>query len=58
MVAILEHRAHAYHAACLVCCAQVQTTESLQQAPLTVGGSLAPTDCGPFGGDCGGGWKI
>ena len=37
---------------------QAQTLESLQNAPLTVGGSLAPTDCGPFGGDCGSGWKI
>jgi hypothetical protein len=37
---------------------QVQATQMLQDAPLSVGGSLAPTDCGPFGGDCGSGWKI
>eukprot|EP00285_Hemiselmis_virescens_P006128 CAMPEP_0173395346 /NCGR_PEP_ID=MMETSP1356-20130122/31751_1 /TAXON_ID=77927 ORGANISM="Hemiselmis virescens, Strain PCC157" /NCGR_SAMPLE_ID=MMETSP1356 /ASSEMBLY_ACC=CAM_ASM_000847 /LENGTH=36 /DNA_ID= /DNA_START= /DNA_END= /DNA_ORIENTATION= len=33
------------------------TLEMLQNAPLTVGGSLAPQDCGPFGGSCGGGYK-
>lgn len=27
----------------------------LEEAPLTVGASLAPQDCGPFGGSCGAG---
>ena len=34
------------------------TKTQLDEAPLTVGGSLAPQDCGPFGGSCGQGYKM